>query len=106
MAFYRVEVTNEARKEIRNVSGHLRARILEVLRTLEHTYNPPGSRQLDLTKLEEPSLQEISLWRMRLDTWRVIYAVNSKDNTISVLAIRQRPPYQYEDLKKILRSYL
>lgn len=104
MASYEVEVTSEARKDIRSAPGHLRARVLDVLHTLERNYSPPGSRSLDLSSLEEPLPQGLSLWRIRLDKWRLIYAVDTEDRTISVLAIRQRPPYQYEDLANLLQQ--
>lgn len=103
MASYRVEVTAEARKELRRAPGHLRARILQVLHTLEQDFCPPGSRQLDTAQLEETLTPNMSLWRVRLDTWRVIYVVDTEDEIISILAIRQRPPYQYGDLHDLSR---
>ena len=103
MASYRVEVTAEARKELRRAPGHLRARILQVLHTLEQDFCPLGSRQLDTAQLEETLTPSMSLWRVRLDTWRVIYVVDIEDQVISILAIRQRPPYQYEDLRNLTR---
>ena len=104
MASYQVELTADARKEIRNAPGHLRARILDVLHTLEQNYSPPGSRQLDLAKLDVPAEPEVSLWRVRLDKWRIVYVVDRRDDVIAVLAVRQRPPYQYEDLDRLLRQ--
>lgn len=32
------------------------------------------------------------------ENWRIIYAVNDNEKWVWVLAIRQRPPYDYEDL--------
>ena len=104
MAFYRVEVTDRARKEIRSAPGHLRSRILEVLHLLEQNFNPPGSRQLDLSKTDLPAMQDLSLGRARLDTWRIIYAVDTKESTVFVLGVRRRPPYQYEDLQQLIRQ--
>ena len=101
MASYRVEVTAEARKELRRAPGHLRARILQVLHTLGQDFCPPGSRQLDTAQLEKTLAPTMSLWRVRLDTWRGIYVVNTGDGGVSILAIRQRPPYQYEDLRAL-----
>lgn len=102
MASYRVEVTGEVRKEIRAASGYLRAQVLDVLHTLEENYSPPGSRALDLSSLSEPAPQGLSLWRVRLRKWRVIYTVNVEEKVVSVLALRQRPPYHYEDLVALL----
>ena len=98
MASYQVEVTTAARKELRRAPGHLRARILQLLHALEYDFSPPGSRQLDLAQAEDALTPGMSFWRARLDTWRVIYVVDTVEKVISILAIRQRPPYQYEDL--------
>lgn len=103
MASYRVEVTAEARKELRTATGHLRARILQRLHALERNFSPPGSRQLDLAQMEEPLTPGMEFWRVRLDAWRVIYVVETEDKVVSVLAIRQRPPYHYEDLGDLTR---
>ena len=104
MASYQVEVADEVRKEIRAASGYLRAQVLDVLHTLEHNYSPPGSRVLDLSSLSEPAPQGMSLWRVRLGKWRLIYTVNVEEKVVSVLALRQRPPYQYEDLAALLQQ--
>ena len=103
MASFRVELTDEARKELRNAPGHLRARILQVLHTLEQDQKPAGSRQLDVTQLKPPLSAGLSLWRIRLDVWRVIYVVDTEDEIVSVLGIRRRPPYQYEDLESLVQ---
>ena len=101
MASYRVEVTAEARKDLRRAPGHLRARILQVLHMLERNYSPPGSRRLDTAQLEETLPPDMSFWRVHLDTWRVIYIVDTEDQVVSILAIRQHPLYQYEDLRDL-----
>lgn len=104
MASYRVEVTIEARKELRQIPGHVRARVLGLLHTLERDPSPPGSRQLKLAHLAAPLAPGTTLWRARLDTWRVIYVVDADDRLVSILAIRRRPPYQYEDLNALFQS--
>lgn len=39
--------------------------------------------------------------------WKEIkYAITEKDKTVDVLAIRKRPPYDYKDLKQLLRDFL
>jgi mRNA interferase RelE/StbE len=42
--------------------------------------------------------------RIRIDTWRVIYAINEELEQVAILAIRRRPPYDYEDLPALLAS--
>jgi mRNA interferase RelE/StbE len=104
MASFRVEVTGDVRKELRNAPGHIRAQILEVLHALESSHNPPGSWQLDLAALTQPLAPTMSLWRVRIGAWRVIYVADVQDQAIYVLALRHRPPYQYEDLDALIRQ--
>jgi mRNA-degrading endonuclease RelE of RelBE toxin-antitoxin system len=37
-------------------------------------------------------------------TWRIVYLIEEKDKRITVLAIRKRPPYCYEDLVSLLTN--
>jgi len=40
--------------------------------------------------------------RIRLDNWRIIYAINDEWGEIGILAIEKRPPYDYQDLEDLL----
>ena len=40
--------------------------------------------------------------RIRMDPWRVVYAVNDAEAWVWVLAVRKRPPYDHENLEKLL----
>jgi hypothetical protein len=60
---------------------------------------PSISRPLDVEGLEVPARVEIR--RARLENWRMIYAVNDLDEWVWVLAICQRPPYNYDDLAEL-----
>jgi mRNA interferase RelE/StbE len=42
------------------------------------------------------------LWRLRLDNWRIVYLIDREWDGIYVLAVRKRPPYQYQDLPDLL----
>lgn len=59
---------------------------------------PSGSKSLDFPELEN------ELRRLRLENWRVVYAVSDGEKTVDVLAVRKRPPYQYEDLAKLIEQ--
>ena len=39
--------------------------------------------------------------RIRIASWRIVYLIEEKWKLVSVLAIRKRPPYQYDDLDKL-----
>lgn len=40
--------------------------------------------------------------RLRLGNRRIVYAVHDAEQWVWVWAIRKRPPYDYEDLPKLL----
>jgi mRNA interferase RelE/StbE len=102
MASYRVEVAKAARVEIRQLPGNLRQRVMRLLKTLAQEPSPAGSRQLDTAKAGILVEQGATLRRIRISSWRIVYLVEENAQLISVLAIRKRPPYQYEDLAELL----
>ncbi|MBE7530612.1 MAG: type II toxin-antitoxin system RelE/ParE family toxin [Chloroflexi bacterium] len=54
-------------------------------------------------RLETPAI-EPELRRLRLDRWRVVYAISEEESTIDVLAVRKRPPYDYGDLTTLIET--
>jgi len=97
---YKVYTTPRALKEAQDLPGHMRQRVKRAIRALADNPRPSGSKDLDVTDLE----QEIR--RLKLEKWRVIYAITEADNAIDVLAVRKRPPYDYGDLETLLRELL
>lgn len=59
---------------------------------------PSRSKALRVTGIE-PELR-----RLRIDRWRIVYAVTETDKLIDVLAVRKRPPYDYGDIEALLRE--
>lgn len=47
---------------------------------------------------------EAELWRLRLDNWRILYAIDESQGIVDVLAVRKRPPYDYGDLEELLED--
>jgi len=41
---------------------------------------------------------------LRLDNWRVVYVIDDLWEIITVLAVRKRPPYNYDDLRELLED--
>ena len=76
--------------------GQVRQRIKKLITDLAVQPRPSISKQLNTEGLSLPEAIEIR--RLHLDNWRVLYAINDSENWVWVLAIRQRPPYDYEDL--------
>jgi mRNA interferase RelE/StbE len=58
----------------------------------------------DTTTSAEEEMQEpeYELRRIRLDRWRIVYAITEADQVLDVLTIRKRPPYDYGDLERLL----
>ena len=104
MAFYQVEVSEQVRKEIRRLPGNVRQRVIRALRSLEQEPHPHNSRSLDTTKAGIELEPGMELSRIRIASWRVLYLVEEEWKLVSVLAIRKRPPYQYDDLDELVES--
>ena len=102
MASYQVEVTNQVRKEIRQLPGNMRQRVLRTLQTLKQKPRPDISRSLDTTKAGIALEPGTELCCIRMASWRIVYLVEEELRLVSVLAIRKRPPYQYEDLQELI----
>jgi mRNA-degrading endonuclease RelE of RelBE toxin-antitoxin system len=82
--------------------GHIRQRIRRLISDLAANPRPNASRVLDTTNLDLPP--DVEFRRLRLERWRVVYAVHDVDAWIWVLGSRQRPPYNYSDLGELARK--
>jgi mRNA interferase RelE/StbE len=102
MDSYRVEIDNRAKREIRTLPGHMRQRVIRLIRDLETQSRPPTSRQLDVSKAGLVLEPGMTLHRITVETWRVVYLIEEEWRVITVLAVRKRPPYQYSDLSELL----
>ncbi len=96
MTSYRVFITPRALKEAKALPGHMRQRIRRAIQALADDPRPTHSKELDVRGLT----QEVR--RLRLDNWRVVYAISEADNIVDILAVRRRPPYDYGDLQALL----
>lgn len=106
MVLYQVEVTSLVRKEIRELPGNIRQRILRLLKELREEPRPNSSQRLDTAKLGIELESSIGLYRIRIESWRVVYVVEEELRLLTVLAIRKRPPYQYDDLYQLIDELL
>ena len=97
---YQVFLEPRVHAQRRDLPGHVRQRLWHTIHDLGSDPRPHNSQRLDLSRLEsEADVPDgIELWRLRLDRWRVVYAIDEDWKAVVVLAIRRRPPYDYEDL--------
>jgi mRNA-degrading endonuclease RelE of RelBE toxin-antitoxin system len=79
--------------------GHVRQRIRRAIEELVERPRPPATRQLDTAAIDLPI--EVEIRRLRLDSWRLIYAINDTEEWVWILGLHRRPPYDYDDLAAI-----
>lgn len=96
MNSYKVYVIPNAFKEIKSLPGHIRQRVRCAISELAANPRPPQSKVLSFPDVDK------ELRRLRLDKWRVLYAISEEEQTVDVFAVRQRPPYDYGDLETLL----
>ena len=95
---YTVFVTPDAWVEMKELPGYLRQRVRRAIKDLAEEPRPGSSKQLTLAEVER------ELRRLRLDKWRIVYAITDDDCAVDVLAVRKRPPYDYGDLTTLLQN--
>ncbi len=100
MSRYTVYTTPSALQEAKDLPGHMRQRVKRAVRALADNPRPAGSKELDVPELAH------EVRRLKLDKWRVVYAIAESDEAIDVLAVRRRPPYDYGDLAVLLRELM
>jgi mRNA-degrading endonuclease RelE of RelBE toxin-antitoxin system len=89
---------HEARKTLPSV---IRQRVRRIIDELQ--VDPRPSRSIAMTIEDEVSLTW-EVRRIRLEGWRIIYAIDDVSQLVAVLAVRKRPPYDYEDLGDLLAN--
>jgi len=81
----------------------MRQRIRRAIDELAQDPRPPTSEALTLPdSLDARIKAEWEARRIKLDDWRVVYAISETWHEIAVLSVGQRPPYDYEDLEDVL----
>ena len=78
---YQVVVERSAEKDLKRLSGGVRARVAIALRGLAENPRPSGSRKLAGTKQD---------WRVRVGDYRIIYEIADVIRVVRVHRIRHR----------------
>jgi mRNA-degrading endonuclease RelE of RelBE toxin-antitoxin system len=80
--------------------GNMRQRVRRAISALASAPRPPDSMVMDTADLE---LREgVELRRIRMERWRIVYAVCDEERWVWVLTVRRRPPYGYDDLPGLI----
>ena len=77
MASFRVEITNAARREIRDLPGNVRQLIFREIQSLDRDARPYSSKGMKSTKSFKIP-KDVELRRIRIDRWRVVYVVEKE----------------------------
>lgn len=99
MSAYTVFVMAQARRELKDLPGNMRHRVRTAIDKMAENPRPARSKRLDVPDLA------VEARRVRLDAWRIVYAILEADKLVDVLAVRKRPPYDYGDLLELLTDY-
>ncbi len=105
MSRYTVYITPTAWDEAHELPGHMRQRIRRAIAALADVPRPMESKALahPMARADaQPRALPYELRRIRLDRWRIVYAITDADHVIDILAVRKRPPYDYGDLERLL----
>jgi mRNA interferase RelE/StbE len=97
---YELFIEPEAHDARKDLPGNVRQRIRRSIADLQADPRPARSHPLALAEGDLPA--GIGIRRIRLEQWRVVYAVNDVARWVRVLAIRRRPLYDYRDLPDLI----
>ena len=98
MSGYTIYVTPDAWKEVKSSPGNVRQRVKRAIDALADEPRPAKSKELSIPDVNW------EVRRLRLDNWRIVYAVAEAEKVVDVLAVRKRPPYDYGDLGQLLEE--
>ncbi len=96
---YRIWIKDEAKSEVRALPGNVKQRARQAITGLGEDPRPADSREM-----RTAANVAIETRRLRLDRWRILYVVDDDWEEIGILAVRRRPPYDYDDLDDLLRE--
>jgi mRNA-degrading endonuclease RelE of RelBE toxin-antitoxin system len=87
---YRLKILPEAKRSLRQMPPQLAELASETILELAEDPFPPDSKPL-VRQLQDR-------YRVRVNGWRIIYAVNERDRVVAVLAVRPRDKQTYLNL--------
>jgi mRNA interferase RelE/StbE len=97
---YDLLIETAAHAERKALPGNIRQLMRRTIGDLAFEPRPHISEALDTSDLDIPV--DVELRRIRLEHWRVIYAINDVEKWVWVWGVRRRPPYNYQDLAEFI----
>lgn len=80
--------------------GNMRQRVRRAISALADNPRPPKSRPLDVSEMNVSP--KIAVYRLRIEGWRMVYALNDTERWVRIMGIYRRPPYDYDNLPDIV----
>ena len=99
---YAVFITPEGLAGIQALPAELRRRAKHAISALGDNPVPPGCRPLDPVELHLPLKPGQAIRCLRMEGGRIIYTVSETRQIVDVLAVRPRPPYDYDYIKRLM----
>ncbi len=90
MANYQINLSPEAHSEIRNLPGHIRGQLRQLIPELAKNPRSPRAKELR----GKPNIYRIWLAK----EWRVVYEIDDELSVIYVLRVRRKSNIDYETL--------
>ena len=87
---YRLRIAKSVQRDIDRLPGNIRQRIRRVIAGL--AYNP---RPTQAKAMEE---ELAGYYRLRVDSYRIIYTIDDKVVLVEVIRVAKRTPNTYDDL--------
>lgn len=104
MSQYDIFITPRAWRELKTLPGNMRQRLRREIESLASAPRPSTSKALEVPVSEEEEAPPFELRRLRIDRWRVVYAVTDEDSVVDILTVQKRPPYDYGDLSGLMEE--
>lgn len=105
MSQYEIYITPRAWRELKALPGHMRQRLRRDISNLATAPRPSSSKALAVpVQAEGEDPRPYELRRLRIDRWRVVYAVTEAEHIIDILTVQKRPPYDYGDLGELMQE--
>jgi len=99
LAKFRLEITNTAEKDLRQIEPKLKLKLLKKIKILENSpFSAPATKS-NIRKIK--ASPKIPLFRLRFSSYRVIYYV--RENTVYILSVVHRKDLD-EAIKNTVKS--
>jgi len=99
---YVVFITPAALDSLKALPPQLCLEVKRAVSALQENPAPPKSKAIDPGRLRLVIKPGQAFRYLRLDGGRIVYAVNEARRIVDVLAVRARPPYNYDYIKQVL----